>query len=280
MGIVNETARITLATQMVASIRRFEYTEIVCRRNIAPERLDPCNRMFDPERAAVVFAREGNFDEAIWITFLATHFGQLPQYGWKRLRDVYSGLGEETWSWRRVSDNVTAFRNWLDTNSARIGGGFGNHRQYESLNARSAAGTGAVIESYVRWIGPEHSHVAKFSALVRAGGNDPHSIFDVFYNDMNVARFGRLGRFDFLSLVGRLALAPISPGSTYLKGATGPLRGARLLFGGDPFAKIRESILENWLADLDHDLNVGPQVIEDSLCNWQKSPMNFVHFKG
>jgi len=27
-------------------------------------------------------------------------------------------------------------------------------------------------------------------------------------------------------------------------------------------------------------LNVGMQVLEDSLCNWQKSPRQFVHFRG
>ena len=97
---------------------------------------------------------------------------------------------------------------------------------------------------------------------------------------MRVLRFGRLGKFDFLALLGRLNLAPIKPGSTYLAGATGPLRGARLLFGGSPTAQLNGTTLEEWLRELDAELDVGMQVLEDALCNWQKSPTNFEHFRG
>jgi len=48
----------------------------------------------------------------------------------------------------------------------------------------------------------------------------------------DVERFGRTAKFDYLTMVGKLGLAAIEPGSTYMQGATGPLKGARLLFGG------------------------------------------------
>ena len=44
-------------------------------------------------------------------------------------------------------------------------------------------------------------------------------------------RFGRTARFDYLTMLAKLGLANIAPGSPYLIGATGPLKGARLLFG-------------------------------------------------
>jgi hypothetical protein len=166
---------------------------------------------------------------------------------------------------------------WLQQNKNQIGGGFGNHRKRESLND---AFTGKTIESYVKWVGPDRSHAKLVGELVRTGGNHPHSIFDHFYNSMRVHRFGRLGKFDFLSLVGRLGLAPIKPGAAYLQGASGPLDGARLLFGGATNAALSEATLETYLQDLDAMLDVGMQVMEDSLCNWQKSPNQFVHFRG
>ena len=43
-------------------------------------------------------------------------------------------------------------------------------------------------------------------------------------------RFGRTARFDYLTMVGKLGLANIAPGSPYMVGATGPLKGAALLF--------------------------------------------------
>lgn len=279
-GIATVAARETLVRQMVASVRRLEYTEIFLKRPIDPGRADPACDMFDPERAAILHMRAGRTDEAVWLIFLATHFGKHPRHGWRLLRDVYSGLGSSLWTWERVSTSPPSFRAWLAEHGGDVGGSFGNHRKYESINGDRPSGTGAVIESYVAWIGPTRSHQARFAELVRQGGNDPEVIFGHFYESMAVARFGRLARFDFLCMLGRLGLAPISPGKAYLKGATGPLRGARLLVGGDPVALLRESCLEDLLVELDGDLQIGMQVMEDSLCNWQKSPTSFVHFKG
>lgn len=279
-GIGTQARAETLATQMIASLRREDYTRLITGRSIDARRANPNDDLFDPERAAALYVREGNLDEAVWIVFLATHFGKHSVYGWKRLRDVYSGLGGEGWSWQRVSGDVVAFRDWLRAHRGQIGGGFGNHRKYESLNADTAQGTGSVVAAYVNWIGPNRSHAEKFAGLIQLGGNDPHNIFDQFYADMQVARFGRLGKFDFLALLGRLSLAPMTPGSAYLSGATGPLKGARLLFGGKTNCGLRARDLEQWLRRLDQTLNIGMQAMEDSLCNWQKSPDQFVHFRG
>ncbi len=278
-GIGTNERRLALAMQMVASMRRLDYTQAIRSRPADQRRADPASEMFDPERGAVYHANAGQLDEAVWLIFLATHFGKHPRWGWRRLRDVYAGSGGLTWTWSRVSGSPGAFSLWLETNITGIGGAFGNHRKYESLRA-GAAGTGAVVSSYVAWIGPAKSNKHRFAALVHTGGNDPHSIFKEFYTSLKVARFGRLARFDFLALLGRLGLAPIEPGAAYLKGSTGPLRGARLLFGNNRHAAIDEALLENWITELEADLKVGMQVVEDSLCNWQKSPDRFIHFTG
>lgn len=279
-GIAADAARKALAMQMVASLRRIEYTAILLGRPLDQARADPASSMFDPEKAAILHMRAGRVDEAAWLLLLTIHFGKHPRHGWRMLRDVYSGLGSEPWTWERVSQSPAAFRTWLTEHGAAIGGGFGNHRIYESINGDRPSGTGAVVESYVAWVGPTRSHRRRFADLIREGGNDPHAIFDHFFGRMTVARLGRLGRFDFLCMLGRLGLAPISPGRAYLKGATGPLRGARLLFGGVPDAPMQATFLEDLLGELDGDLQIGMQVMEDSLCNWQKSPTKFDHFKG
>lgn len=279
-GIEDPRGRQALAMQMIASLRRLDYTQKVQQRDISGDRVNPDSDLFDPERAAMLHARAGRLDEAFWLTFLSVHFGKHAVHGWRRVRDVYSGLGTGIWTWERVSGNPDAFRAWLRRNADRIGGAFGNHRKYETLNADSPGGTAAVVASYVDWVGPGRSHEALVRRMVREGGNDPHRIFHQFYDSMQVLRFGRLGKFDFLALLGRLGLAPISPGSAYLKGATGPLRGARLLFGGNPEKLIPIDSLQEWLDQLDRVLQVGMQVMEDSLCNWQKSPLRFVHFRG
>ena len=107
--------------------------------------------------------------------------------------------------------------------------------------------------------------------------SDRRMAFYYLYNSMQpVASFGRLARFDYLAMLGKLGLAPIEPGSTILQGSGGPLAGARLLFGKDASA----SDLDSWLLELESDLHVGMQVSEDALCNWQKSPREFRPFRG
>jgi Alpha-glutamyl/putrescinyl thymine pyrophosphorylase clade 3 len=278
LGVTNAAQRNTLAMQMIASLRRLDYTRLIKSRDISADRGDPTSNLFEPERAAALLARTGQIDEAIWLMFLATHFGQHGRHGWRMLRDVYSGLGSGRWTWNRVSRNPPQFRTWLQQNWRQIGGAFGNHRKYETLNPASNNGTASVVESFVQRFSPSPS--GWFAGIVRSSGNDPHTVFDRAYNNLTIARFGRLAKFDFLALLGRLDLAPVAPGSAYLSGATGPLRGARLLVDGNAHSKSKAKDLDAILRRLDVLLDVGMQVMEDSICNWQKSPRRFVHFRG
>ena len=95
-----------------------------------------------------------------------------------------------------------------------------------------------------------------------------------------VQSFGRTARFDYLTMVGKLGLAAIEPGIPYLVSATGPLKGARLLFGGSPTATLSAKDLDKSVADLGGALGFGMQAAEDALCNWQKSPGKFIAFRG
>jgi hypothetical protein len=178
-----------------------------------------------------------------------------------------------------VSANPAAFTAWLAANWQRVRGKFGNHRKYESLRPDANRTMGQVVESYVAWIGVG-GHVKFFADAVRQAGNDPHRIFDALYIELPVPTFGRLAKFDYLSLIGRYGIAPVEAGSAYLAGATGPAKGARLLFDGRRDGSSSDAQLQARLDTLDRDLRVGMSVTEDALCNWQKSPLHFIHYKG
>ncbi|MCY1303071.1 Alpha-glutamyl/putrescinyl thymine pyrophosphorylase clade 3 [compost metagenome] len=62
--------------------------------------------------------------------------------------------------------------------------------------------------------------------------------------------------------------------------ATGPYDGANLLFLGQVNGDTPRKTLDNWIVELDEELNVGMQVLEDALCNWQKSPRDYIQFRG
>ncbi len=269
----------TLAMQFVASLRREDYYRLVQAKSISPHRADPNSPSFDAERAVAFHIQQGNVDEAGWLIFLMTHFARRPDTHWLRLQDVYGRLGTGLWDWATVSAKPVAFYQWLDANWQKIRGAFGNHRKYESLRPTAHRSMRKVVADYIAWIGAG-GHAAFFSNSVRAAGNDPHKIFDYLYSTMTVRSFGRLAKFDYLSLVGRYRLAPIEAGSAYLDDATGPARGARLLVDGDPTSATDKLTLQLQLDQLNASLQVGMAVMEDALCNWQKSPRHFLHFKG
>ncbi len=287
-GIQELAHRGAYLEQVMESIHRVRYIARVLERDISDNRADPASEWFYPIKAAALHGRHGRHDEACWLVFLSVHFGLSPRSGWRLARDIYGALGgANRWDWTRTSADPAAFRAWLASNQHALKNDgiirrFGNHRKYQSLDAHTPTGTGAAVESYVAWVAPPRAHAALFGNAVAVADGDRRRAFDVLYRSLkSVVSFGRTARFDYLTMIGKLGFASIEPGFAYMGGATGPLRGARLLFFGSATAGgATPRQLDAWLAELDAHLGVGMQVLEDSLCNWQKSPGRFTRFRG
>jgi hypothetical protein len=282
LGIDDPTARSVFVQQLIESLHRVEYPRRIRARRMSVRRIDPTDaELFDPLRGAVYCADQGNCDEACWLVFLFVAFGKGKRTGWRLVRDIYGRLGQGgRWDWPAASAAPGAIAQWIKAYAEVLWPPgtfrpFGAHRQHERI-ALSAQ----TVETYLRWIGPA-GHQAKFNAAARAGNGDPRASFDILYCEMDeVYRFGRLAKFDYVAMLGKLDLAKVEPGSTYMAGATGPVSGARLLFANDPSVQLSAQFLDEKLADLDQYIAVGMQAIEDALCNWQKSPRSFKPFRG
>jgi hypothetical protein len=124
--------------------------------------------------------------------------------------------------------------------------------------------TAWVARSYVSWAS---------NGLNRLLGphDAPEKAFDALFRSLEpVLGFGRTGRHDFLRLLGLLGLTDLRPGRCYLKGASGPLRGAALMFlGREPDGESIDR-LEARCRGLANCLGVEIQVVEETLCEWQK----------
>lgn len=132
------------------------------------------------------------------------------------------------------------------------------------------------MESYVQWIDPARGHEDAIRDITRECKGISRDEFDALYRSMDaVDRFGRLARLDYLTTAYRLGVISAVPGSPYLVGATGPLEGARLMFGGSQARDIEPLAIQFGTA-----LGVDFAVLEDALCNWQKSPHLFRRFRG
>ena len=173
-----------------------------------------------------------------------------------------------------MTGDPSALPCWVKKNSEHLSecAPFGNHRKRETH--KPGRGTPDVVGTYVKLVGRSQVDFLRR----QAAGDDP---FDGLYIALKpVSRFGRLARYDFVRLLANLGilesigLRGAQPRRCYLDGATGPLKGARRMFGaGDPPQGGRRA----WLNHLEQRciklaglLGCDLQVIEDALCNWQK----------
>ena len=267
-----------LVKQIADSTQRINHITNLRNTIHSPICTDATREDFNPLKAAAYHSQNGNVDEAFWLVFLATHFGEDEhQSGHRLVKDVYCGLGNAVrWDWKRICSDPNGFRQWLKSNKDVLqkNGRFGNHRKYESLLDEH---TGKTIASYIEWIGPAHKHLHFINGFCNGRKTNSHILFDALYKSMEaVWRFGRTGKFDYLSMVGKLGLADIEPGHPYLQDATGPLEGARLLFGNGLSTKTLNTRL--WELGLHLDLYFSMQALEDSICNWHKSPDDYISF--
>lgn len=275
-GLGEPAVREVLLKQLLESIHRVEFVRLLTHRELSPAREDPCTELFDPLKAAILHQRRGEYEEACWLVFLSVHFGKHRHGGWRFVREVYGRLGQgEVWNWESTRTDVQRFQNWLRISRAQLtrpGSAFGNHRKYESF----VDGTAAAVEGYVRWVQAVGSHRQLFATAIANARGDGAEAFDALFEGMSlVPRFGRMGRFDYLAMIGKIGLAPLVPGSAYLEGATGAFEGAKLLLGRTGNRKA----LDRSLQALGNYLEVDMQVIEDALCNWNKSPSRFRSFR-
>ena len=81
-------------------------------------------------------------------------------------------------------------------------------------------------------------------------------------------------------MMAKLGLWDIDPPHPYFGNATGPVEGASLLFTNSREETLTRSTLSGYVVELGDALGVNMQVMEDSLCNWQKSPDHYLPFRG
>ncbi len=196
----------------------------------APEKLERMDilRFIDDAQ------KSGNQNEAIWRAFLAGHFGR-PSCSPASSNEVKSAgqflCGFSTspmWTWERVSSKPLDLRNWLSSHRTQLQAlTFGNHRKYQSKKPDALF---AVISSFLRWV--KNRGGTPTQAFQINKSESPENNFNTLHEAMQyIYQFGRTGSFDTLCLMGEMGLISIRPGSCYLKGATGPLKGAKKLWG-------------------------------------------------
>lgn len=279
-GLDNPQAEKNFIGQFIDSHKRIEYIRVLRNRDLDEERKNPKSTLYDPLRAAILFSREGNNNEAVWNLLLYVHFGKNLKSNYGLCKAVYGKLGdEEIWDWVNINMDLNGFKLWLDENIAEIKshGAFGNHRKYQSLKIDAKSGTYQTFESFLSIV--DHDFDNFINSIPLSIRENKNLFFNyLFTRFVNIVGFGRLAVFDFLCMIGKVGIVDIEPEHPYL-GNSGPVDGTKLLFDSD--SKIKD--LNDYLTDLGRSFSNYPfvmQILEDCVCNWQKSPTRYKLFRG
>ena len=264
-GLDTEESRARLVEKVVDSEKKLRALSM---RKFAGS-IDPSGRDFHPLKAIVKHFEAGDHDEAVWLAFLTTHFGQEAR---KTIRLFYGKFGQGQWNWEAVCHDPSAVGEWMASNPKKVKRlKFGNHRKHETNNPTSSVGTAGVIQSFSEWV-KQTGHGSPYRALrAAANGKMPKAAFDNAYHKISVTRFGRTAKFDFLCLLGNLGVLEVSPPHCYLAEGTGPKRGAVQMVTGKKKGRITAEV-EKTMRRLRKHLGVPVEAMEDALCNWQKHP--------
>ncbi len=284
LGLNSEERLESFCRQVVDSIKRIRYIQVIRERPWQEAVTNPQSNAFDPLRAAAYYQLNGNISESIWLIFLAIHFGRHTRYKWSLVKNVYSLLNSgNVMTYEYLKQNLEEIVDWLCNEKVNIttNAHFGNHRKYESICSPSGArDTRRAFESFVLWEEDYQGHNNKILALCNEAVENNIPIFEYIYQRLNIASFGRTSRFDYLCMLGKFEIVNAEPTKAYIKGATGPKNGSKELFWNSLRVRMRNDEIEREILALSEviDTPFKMQVLEDAICNWQKSKDRYVPF--
>lgn len=262
-----------LALQLIETEQREAEIQQLLDSEIDPEVINPESDKFDPIQA-IIRLKHSDYEEACWLSFLLIYTNDSEHTDWAFMRKLYSGHGlnlQGSLTWQLLNEQPNALNQRLETLAVALAQSqpkpkFGHHRAYESLNHLPI-----VFSSYIDFINEKGGHQALFKPKAKA--IDKIDYFKTLYAliRQSIYRFGRLSTFEYLCLLGKLGLAEVAPDSCYIAEASGPKRGAKLLFG-----MLNNEQLDEHAVGLADYLEVGYQQLEAAICHWQKSPNRYI----
>jgi hypothetical protein len=257
-GVMKEQRRRLFFNELEHSIRFEAYRQSFASR---PGPVEPLADGWHPWTA---IASLDDREEAIWLAYLTTFFGpdERRHDTWRATRVVYSAFGSGRPTFSEVQSDDRLLPRLCHANAQLFRSlPRGNHRKYEPKDADHKLGLLASVDSLL-------GLAARHGGLLRwfTDGTSPSDRFERLMSELRIVSFGRTGRFDLLTLVGDLGVVELTAPRLYLKGATGPLEGARQAIPG-----VRdEAELDRRLEKVVDAFGISGAVLEDALCNWQK----------
>lgn len=208
-----------------------------------------------------------------WYIYLATYFGKSDTSNWKLFNNAVFREDGTLIDLESILENREEYFDYLRSFDFFKETKYSNHRKYI---AKSLDGDRGVLRSMDYFL----DNINDFAC------SDPTDFHLVYKKSHKIPNFARMGAFDFTSSLCKCNLNIKDPESMYLEGSTGPLKALKdmLKLSGLNKSSKAEQIsfgneLLNWFME-NSDIEIAAQVIEDAICNWQKSPNHYERYFG
>lgn len=262
----------TLSMQTIDSIRRVKiYETYQFRADIADAKGLPYSYTSNPFSLAQRTSL--SIETRVWVIYVATYFGKSDTSKWKLFNNVAFRSDNSLITFEEIIDNKEGYFDYLRNMNFFEGSKYSNHRKY---TRKSLDGERGVLTSFEFML----DHMNQFCL-------NAFSPFDTIYQQaLNIPNFGRMAAFDFTCSLSKCGLNVDQPTSMYHKYSTGPLDAINdiLILAGveSPNNNLKVTFgdeLLNWF-NTNYEIYMLAQVLEDAICNWQKSPTSYFRYFG
>lgn len=214
-----------------------------------------------------------SLENKIWFLYLATYFGKSRKSKWDLFRRASFDSNNELLSVEGILSNRKNYFDYLKSIDFFKDADFSNHRKFIAKRLEGNKGfinsSNYVLDNLSKFL---------FTSFV--------SFDEVYCRSHKIPNFGRMAAFDFTSSLCKCELKVKEPESMYLKNSTGPLVGLGYFLkmaNGKNITKANKVKFGNELLEWflkNSDIFMVAQVLEDSICNWQKSPKSYMRYFG
>ena len=260
-----------LANQTSDSIRRIEIYEAYNKRAIqaVKEKQDFCHT----SNPFVLAQRSDlSLNNRLWIIYVATYFGKSNKSKWTLFERATFNKKKSILLFDEIKLDLNKYFKYLSSFDFFENCNYSNHRKFTAKNLLKKNGVFESMEYFT-------NNIDKYSSVEKM---DFHTMYKL---SQKIPNFGRLAGFDFSSSLVKCSFNIEEPKSMYAEHSTGPLDAIGLILkltNNSASATSRKKLctdLMQWFLDNSDIFMIG-QVLEDSICNWQKNTVNYIKYSG
>ena len=261
-----------LTLQTIDSVKRIEIYELYESR---AKKADESNLSYFHSSNPFTLAQRTSLSlkNRLWYIYLATYFGKSNKSGWTLFMRTSFRHDSTLIGLEEIIDSRDSYYSYLDSIDLFKDTSYSNHRKYTKKSLHGRKGLICSMDYFL-------DNIDIFC-------HEDFQDFDTIYrNALNIPNFGRMAAFDFTSSLSKCKLNVNEPTQMYHEQSTGPLQALEeilVLANCKDISKTTKvdfgNRLLSWFVE-NSEIFFIAQVLEDAICNWQKSSKKYIRYFG